>query len=170
MRTPPRRQIEQLDRLSIPERRKLSVDPETVNPMMITGRGCVGKCAFCYESTQAEHGKHLRLPSVERSLKEFDYLVQEFKNSYIMIVDDAFVSNAKRLTEFCNQLFYRYNGEVKWFCESRVDILARNPELLPLMIKAGLIRLQVGGESGNQHILDLYGKGTTLQQMRTVVG
>jgi hypothetical protein len=58
---------------------------------------------------------------------------------------------------------------MKWFCEARVDTLARHPDLLPLMIDAGLIRLQVGGESGCQHILDIYNKGTTLEQMTAVV-
>lgn len=168
-RTSPRKPIEPLDRLSIPERKKLSIDPNTVSPIMITGRGCIGRCAFCYESKYSEHGKHLRLHSVQRSLQEFEYLVREFKGTYITIVDDSFVTDVNRLREFCNQLISKYNGEIKWFCESRVDILARNPDLLPLMVEAGLIRLQVGGESGNQHILDLYGKGTTLQQMQTVV-
>ncbi len=165
-RTPPREPIDPLDCLSIPERKKLSTDPNNELPTMITGRGCIGQCAFCYES---KHGKRLRFHSVQRSLKEFDYLVQEFEKSYITILDDSFVTNVSRLREFCMQLISKYEGKVKWFCESRVDILDKNPDLLPLMIEAGLIRLQVGGESGNQHILDLYGKGTTLQQMISVV-
>jgi anaerobic magnesium-protoporphyrin IX monomethyl ester cyclase len=168
-RTGSRELIEPLDRLSIPQRKKLSIDPKTVGATMITGRGCVGRCAFCYEGGHHEHGKKIRLHSVKRSLEEFDYLVREFDRSYITIVDDSFVTNVSRLKEFCKEVKAKYGDKIKWFCESRVDVLAKNPDLLPTMIEAGLIRLQVGGESGNQHILDLYGKGTTLEQMQTVV-
>jgi hypothetical protein len=66
-------------------------------------------------------------------------------------------------------LIKKYKGQAKWFCEARVDTLAHNPDLLPLMIEAGLIRIQLGGESGCQQILDLYKKGITLDQMRAVV-
>ena len=169
VKTEPRELIEPLDRLSIPQRKKLSLDPKTVGATMITGRGCIGHCAFCYEGGQHKHGKKIRLHSVKRSLEEFDYLVREFDRSYITIVDDSFVTNVSRLKEFCKEVKAKYGDKIKWFCESRVDVLAKNPELLPTMIEAGLIRLQVGGESGNQHILDLYGKGTTLEQMHTVV-
>ncbi len=169
VKTEPRELIEPLDRLSIPQRKKLSIDPKTVGATMITGRGCIGHCAFCYEGGHHEHGKKIRLHSVKRSLEEFDYLVREFDRSYITIVDDSFVTNVSRLKEFCKEVKAKYGDKIKWFCESRVDVLAKNPDLLPTMIEAGLIRLQVGGESGNQHILDLYGKGTTLEQMHTVV-
>lgn len=170
LRTNPREPIEPLDDLSIPQRKQLSIDPDTTDiPIMITGRGCLGHCAFCYEGGHHKSGKRLRMHSVERSLEEFDYLVRESKHTYISIVDDSFVTNVKRLKEFCKGLIARYNGEIKWFCESRVDTLARHPDLLPLMIEAGLIRLQVGGESGSQCVLDLYRKGTTLEQMYILV-
>jgi anaerobic magnesium-protoporphyrin IX monomethyl ester cyclase len=168
LRTEPRELIKPLDRLSIPRRKDLSLEPNTAGATMITGRGCMGQCAFCYEGAH-KSSQGLRLHSVERSVKEFDYLVKEFDGAYITIVDDAFVTNVNRLRQFCRRLIAEYEGKVKWFCESRVDILSKNPDLLPLMIKAGLIRLQVGGESGNQHILDLYQKGTTIEQMLKVV-
>jgi anaerobic magnesium-protoporphyrin IX monomethyl ester cyclase len=169
LRTKPRELIEPLDRLSIPQRKKLSINPKTVGPTLITGRGCIGKCAFCYEGGKKEYRKPIRLHSVKRILEEFDYLVREFDHSYITIVDDSFVTNVNRLKEFCREVKTKYGDKIKWFCESRVDILAKYPDLLPAMIEAGLIRLQVGGESGNQHILDLYRKGTTLGQMLAVV-
>jgi anaerobic magnesium-protoporphyrin IX monomethyl ester cyclase len=169
IRNKPRELIDPLDRLSIPQRKKLSIDQSTISPTMITGRGCVGHCAFCFEGSQHNSSKKIRLHSVERSLEEFDYLVREFGRNYITIVDDSFVTNVDRLKAFCKEVIAKYSGKVMWFCESRVDILAKNPDLLPLMIEAGLIRIQVGGESGNQHILDVYRKGTTLEQMYTVV-
>ncbi|MGA9821245.1 MAG: radical SAM protein [Desulfobaccales bacterium] len=167
--TAPRQPIEPLDRLSMPQRQQLTIEGDGITPIMITGRGCSGHCAFCFEGKQKGPGKRLRFHSVERTLAEFDYLVQNSGKNYICIVDDTFVTGTKRLQEFCQALISRYQGKVKWFCESRVDALARHPELLPLMVEAGLIRMQVGGESGSQRILNVYRKGTTLEQMHQLV-
>jgi radical SAM superfamily enzyme YgiQ (UPF0313 family) len=168
--TDPRPLIEPLDRLALPRRDDLNIDAGAPTPRgMITGRGCHGRCAFCYEGRQVPAGKRLRLHSAERCLEEFDYLVSEHDREYICILDDSFVAHPKRLRAFCKGLIERYDGQKKWFCEARVDTLTRNADLLPLMIEAGLIRVQVGGESGDQNVLDAYRKGTTLDQMRAVV-
>ncbi|MCL6590192.1 MAG: B12-binding domain-containing radical SAM protein [Firmicutes bacterium] len=168
--TKPRPLIAPLDKLSIPRRQELTVDGKyNFSPMMITGRGCVGHCAFCYEGRKSKHAKRLRSHSVERILAEFAYLAEEFQKNYIVILDDTFVTNTEHLKKFCCGLIERYKGEVKWFCEARIDTLAKNPELIPLMIEAGLIRMQVGGESGSQEILDIYQKGITVGQIFEVV-
>ena len=170
VRTPPRPPIEPLDRLSIPQRKGLYFDKEfSFHPTMITGRGCPGRCAYCFEGRVGNGGRRLRQHSSQRCLEEFDYLVRESTSKYICILDNTFTANHKRLREFCNGLIKKYRGEMKWFCEARVDSLVRHPDLLPLMIEAGLLRLQLGGESGCQHILDIYRKGTTLDQMIAVV-
>ena len=69
----------------------------------------------------------------------------------------------------CNHLIEKYKGEIKWFCEARVDILTRNIEILPIMKKAGLIRVQLGGESGSQKILDLYNKNIKIEELLLVI-
>lgn len=170
VRTPPRQPIEPLDRLSIPQRKELSLDAKyPFEPMMIAGRGCTGRCAFCYEGGKVRSGKRLRLHSAQHCIEEFAYIAEQLGRGYVCILDDTFVADTKRLRKFCKELIARYDGKFKWFCEARVDTLTRYPNLLPLMIQAGLIRLQVGGESGSQRILDIYRKGTTLEQMYTVV-
>lgn len=171
-RTPPRQPIDHLDRLSIPQRKKLTLGrKDSIIPVMMAGRGCTGRCAFCYEGGQNRLGRRLRLHSTQRCIEEFDYLSRELKrgSEYLCILDDTFVADTKRLREVCKELIKRYDGKIKWFCEARVDTLAKCPDLLPLMIEAGLIRIQIGGESGSQRILDIYQKGTTLEQMSSVV-
>ena len=170
VRTTPRPLVQDLDAFSIPDREKLTLDP-TSKPMvmMITGRGCTGTCAFCYEGRKHPAGKRLRLHSVRRCLEEFDYLVNISPGAYICILDDTFVADAQRLREFSKGLVDRYDGKMAWFCEARADTMARHEDLLPLMVRAGLVRLQVGGESGCQEILDAYNKRTTLDQLRAVV-
>jgi anaerobic magnesium-protoporphyrin IX monomethyl ester cyclase len=168
MRTPDRLPIEPIDRLSFPRRKELALGGAALSPTILSGRGCTGRCAFCYEGCIAKAGKRLRIHSIDRFLEEFEYLVKEYDRQYICIVDDTFVADHRRAREICKQLIARYRGRVKWFCEARVDTLASHPDLLPLMVEAGLIRLQVGGESGSQRILDIYRKGITLEQIRSV--
>ena len=169
IRTPSRPPIENLDRLSIPRRKELSLDQDSAfHPLMITGRGCPGRCAYCFEGRNPQSGKRLRLHSAQRCLDEFDRLVIDFGRKYVCILDNTFVAHPGRLRQFCDGLIEKYNGQKKWFCEARVDTLAQHPDLLPRMIEAGLVRLQLGGESGCQRILNLYNKGTTLEQMVTV--
>ncbi len=156
-----------LERLSIPRYKELSVSGELpFTPSMLTGRGCTGQCTFCYEGRKGMNNRKLRMFSLEHCVKEFDYLVKEFKPEnddqlYISILDDTFIANPKRAKEFCRIIKEKYEGKVKWFCEARVDTLAKNPDLIPLMVEAGLARIQLGGESGSQKILDCYKKGAT---------
>ncbi len=170
VRTAPRLPVDPLDRLSIPRRRELTVGGAyPFLPTMIAGRGCTGHCAFCYEGRAGRTGKRLRLHSAQRCIEEFVYLAEHLKQGYLCILDDTFVADARRLREFCNALIAKYHGRIKWFCEARVDTLTRFPDLLPLMVEAGLLRLQVGGESGCQSVLDAYRKGITLDQIRSAV-
>lgn len=171
VRTPPRAPLADLDRLSIPRRKELSVEPSAADgASLMVGRGCVGQCAFCSEASKPPGAaRKVRLRSVERCLEEVDYLVTEFQPRCISFLDDTLVSAPERLRQLCRGLVARYHGEVKWFCEARADALHRHPDLLPLMIEAGLVRVQLGGESGSQRVLDAYGKGTTLEQLRAVV-
>jgi hypothetical protein len=136
---------------------------------MITGRGCPGRCAFCSEGRNPQLPKRLRLHSAVRCLEEFDYLAREHNARYISILDDTFTADAERLRAFCRGLIDTYHGSIKWYCEARADILARHPDLLPLMVQAGLVRLQIGGESGDQRILDAYDKGVRLEEIVEVV-
>jgi anaerobic magnesium-protoporphyrin IX monomethyl ester cyclase len=170
VRTPHRPPIEPLDRLSIPRRRELTLeDDEEYVAGILTGRGCVGRCTFCFEGMRHESGqKKVRLHSVSRCLEEVDYLVREFSPGYITIMDDTFTCAPERLRSFCRGMLERYHGEIKWYCEARVDGLTKHPDLLPLMVEAGLLRMQVGGESGSQRVLDAYQKGITPEQLRAV--
>jgi anaerobic magnesium-protoporphyrin IX monomethyl ester cyclase len=168
VKTAPRPPIADLDCLSIPRRRELTIENDEDYPAsLLTGRGCFGRCAFCVEGhLAAGSGPRIRLHSIERCFQEIDYLIREFHPSYITIMDDTFVTQPPRLREFCTGIVQRYGDTVKWYCEARVDTLFRHQDLLPLMIEAGLIRLQVGGESGCQEVLDAYSKGTTVEELR----
>lgn len=156
-----------IDDYGFPRREKYCLDPERVNfSQLISGRGCMGKCAFCYEGGQ-EH-TNLRVRSINSCLEEVDYLVNTYGVKYINFVDDTFILNRARTEEFCNRMIEKYDGNVKWYCEARADVLSKNIDVLPLLKQAGLVKIQLGGESGCQEILDAYNKGVTIEQMEFV--
>ena len=126
----------------------------------------MGRCAFCFEGS-IEH-TNLRIRNIDSCLEEIDYLVETYGAKYINIVDDTFILNRKRTEEFCNRLINKYNGNIKWYCEARADILSKNIDILPLFKKSGLVKIQLGGESGCQEILDAYKKGVTIKQLEFV--
>lgn len=165
--TKPQKQNPNIDEFGYPKREKYCLDPNKVTfSQLITGRGCMGQCAFCYEGGK-EH-TNLRVRNVDSCLEEIDYLVDTYGVKYINIVDDTFILNRKRTEEFCNRLINKYNGSIKWYCEARADILSKNIDILPLLKKAGLVKIQLGGESGCQEILDAYKKGVTIKQLEFV--
>lgn len=165
--TKPQKQNPNIDEYGYPKREKYCLDPDRVTfPQLITGRGCMGRCAFCYEGGR-EH-TNLRVRNIESCLEEIDYLVKTYGIKYINLVDDTFILNRKRTEEFCNRMIDKYQGRIKWYCEARADILSKNIDVLPLLKQAGLVKIQLGGESGCQEILDAYKKGVTVEELEFV--
>lgn len=157
-----------LDIYPYPHRENYTLDKDIVFDQISTGRGCIGKCAFCFEGNKKNNA--LRLRSIENVIDEIDYVVSNLKNKkYLTFLDDTFIIDTNRTEKICNHFISKYNGNIGWFCEARVDVLLRNIHLLPLMKKAGLIRIQLGGESGSQKVLDAYQKGLQVDQLTQAV-
>lgn len=134
---------------------------------IVTGRGCPYSCAFCFESLG---GDSYRVQSIKKVTGEIEALLETRKLHYLGIVDDTFVAYPKRVHEFCEALEgLRAKHDFVWFCEGRANIFSKHKDLLPRMVDAGLIRVQIGAESGNDHILNLYNKQITTDQIRDVV-
>jgi hypothetical protein len=99
------------------------------------------------------------------------YLQKEYGTTYFAFVDDIFTQKPARLKKLCELMAksFRPRENLFWYCEARVDSLAKNPELVPMMREAGLTRIQIGTESGSQQVIDAYKKAITLDQIRTAV-
>jgi len=167
-KTPSQLPINELDTYPYPRRYDLTLDENPIFDQISTGRGCVGRCTFCFEGNKTSN--HLRLRSIESVIEEIDYIVSNLKvKNYISFLDDTFILSTERTSIICNHLINKYNGSIGWFCEGRVDILAKHLDMLPLIKKAGNIRIQLGGESGNQRILDAYKKQMKLGDLERVV-
>lgn len=134
-----------------------------------TGRGCPYKCSFCFQEV---HGKGYRFHSAQRVVDDITRTVEKYNSKTVNIVDDTFIAKPERVEEICTRLVEKRKEkdlDFIFFCEGRVDIIDRHPELLERLKEAGMARLQIGVETGNQEILDAYNKKITLAQIEKVV-
>ncbi len=135
---------------------------------IFTGRGCPCRCNFCvYPQTMHGHGYRLRSP--QNVVEEFKYIAVNFPDvKEVVIEDDTFTINRKRVTEICELLIETgINKRFKWLCNARVNTL--DLDTMKLMKKAGCRLVIPGIESGTQEILDNIKKGTTIKEIREYI-
>lgn len=140
------------------------------NNVFMTGRGCPFICSFCVEGKNSMSFRMRKAELVEKDLIRF---LENIKLNYITIGDDTFTTSLKRVKEITNiflkiKISQKYESLI-WFAEGRVDRLYKHPEMMELMVEAGLRNLQLGIESGNQRVLDIYNKKITLKQIKGVI-
>ncbi len=121
----------------------------------MTGRYCPMQCKFC-----EERGSGLVLYSAEK-VKEDLEAIKKAGFEALMFYDDIFSISEKRIEELCSvikpmSLIFRCNGHAK--------IMSRNKEVLKKLKEAGCVEICVGIESGDQKILDIIGKGNSVEE------
>lgn len=120
-------------------------------------RGCPFKCIYCYRM----FGNRVRLRNPLLVVDEVEDCINNYGVEYFNFVDDTFMVNAEKVTQFCEEIIRR-KIKFPWQCFTRADTVRE--DLLKLMKEAGCQQISIGVESGNQEILDIAGKGTKLEQ------
>ncbi|MBI4454076.1 cobalamin B12-binding domain-containing protein [Candidatus Woesearchaeota archaeon] len=160
--------VENLDELPFPARELLPNDrydciiTEKPFTTMISSRGCPYRCGFCFK-TPSDNKNRTRNP--KNIVDEMEYCIDKFKVKEIMFYDDTLTLNREVIVKVCEEIISR-KLDINWEAPTRVNHI--DLELLKLMKKAGCIRLRYGVESGDQSILNLMRKGTTIDQIRKV--
>jgi radical SAM superfamily enzyme YgiQ (UPF0313 family) len=108
-------------------------------------------------------GRKPRFRDIQLCVDEIEEIVYRYGFNRINVVDDLLTVNHKRVFAFCDELDSR-GLKIEWTAFSRVDTVTR--ELLTRMKEAGCMFILYGVESGNQRILDLVKKRTTLEKIR----
>jgi len=128
--------------------------------MLVTSRGCPHRCQWCLYPQVMHRGKY-RLRSSESVAAEFAYIAREMPwIREVGIEDDLFTGDKKRLREICELLIAQRN-QLKFWCDTRVDL---DYEDMHLLKEAGCRLLIAGFESASQEILDRIQKGTQAEQ------
>ncbi len=123
-------------------------------------RGCAYRCTFC---SQDKIFRKMRTRDVQKVVDEIEVMHNKFKVNYFVFEDASFPFSVDFGNEFCDEFVRRgLHKKIKWVTEMRVDLV--NFELLKKMKRSGLHLILYGFEFGNQRILDITKKGTTLEQ------
>ncbi len=124
--------------------------------LILTGRGCPNRCIFCVQG-----GKKRRFIPVDRVIEDIKAKTVYFKTPYVVFYDPSLTIDTAYTEELCRAII-KNNLNIKWYCESRVNI---NLEILQLMRKAGCISIDFGLESGSPKVLRNIKKGIIIDQV-----
>ena len=116
-----------------------------------TSRGCPFNCTFC--NIHLFYRGTYRTKSPERVMKELKIITNGKNHMNVMIVDDNFTSNIKRVEKICD-LIIKEGIKVDLTCQSRIDVIKKNPNIIKKMSKAGFWCFFLGIESFNQKSLN----------------
>ena len=139
----PRPLIRPLDRLSPPSRDLMPPPPGGIH-LMETSRGCPHACAFC--ETTRFYGRRWRPHSPERVAAEINCLVEDHDAWIIHFADDNFAASPERVRRICDALRTQ-TLPACLMVSARADDLISDPNLLPAMAAARILRIAVGVET-----------------------
>ncbi|MBN1523651.1 MAG: radical SAM protein [Spirochaetales bacterium] len=128
------------------KKQKLGLFQNKMIPIQAS-RGCPFDCTFC--SVTGMFGKKYRFRSTEKIIEEL--LQYDPKKNWIFFYDDNFAAHKKRTKELLREMI-KLDVKYKWSTQVRTDI-AKDPELLDLMHKAGCRVVYVGLESVDSAVL-----------------
>jgi len=166
------RQLERnLDNFPMPRRDllkgKLYTYLGTTTQQVETSRGCPHNCKFCCIIKMWRNSGHpitYRTKSISRVMREV-YDV-DWKNDFIFFCEDNFTINTKRTHKILDTIIKSgVPKKMHFSCQSRVDTLYRNPDLITKLEKAGFRQVFLGIESVHQQSLDAMNKRNLKPEM-----
>lgn len=171
--------IEDLDSLPFPERHTRKVPyalpftepeggPSIGYDMIITSRGCWGRCKFCAEPMMSGGKQRYRRPDkVIEEIEEIVRLHRGKRKLRLLIADPNFGGKRRVAEEICERLIAyqeRCPIELRIFVTVRTGTVAQNPALARKMAQAGVDYAFVGMESPRRQDLKAVGKGGAGQE------
>jgi len=172
LRNPPAPPIEDLDSLPFPDfslldmgsRTKMGIQgPGRSTVPMQTSRGCPFECTFC--SVTGMFGKRYRHRSTENVIAELSQY--DRREKIIFFYDDNFAANPRKTKELLREMIRRKLG-FEWSTQVRSDI-AKDPEMLDLMVQAGCTSLYIGFESVDPQALREMKKSQSVDDIRFAI-
>jgi len=113
--------------------------------IMYTSKGCPYSCIFCTVANTKWKAR-----SAENIIQELRHLKKIYNIKTITFFDETFTVDRKRVEKITNAIINE-KLKIKWYCNSRVDLLDK--VLLEKMKQSGCRAISLGIESGSQNIL-----------------
>ena len=119
--------------------------------------GCTNNCAFC--SAANFFGRKWFTHSITEIINDIKYLVDKTGVSHIESWDENIFANKKFIIDFCNEL-NKSGNPVTWSGYAHVGYFLRHfsDADIKFLYKSGCREIRLGGESGDQDVLDLINK------------
>lgn len=156
-----------LDAFPFPDFSLMKAKPRRIAGKIIvpvqTSRGCPFHCSFC--SVTGLFGRKVRFRSAENVIEELRQY--NGRQHYVFFYDDNFTADPRRTKTLMNRMIEE-RFTFKWSTQVRADV-ARDPELVDLMKKAGCHTLFIGMESVNPRSLETMKKQQTVEDMARAV-
>lgn len=124
---------------------------------VLSGRGCIFKCNFCYRLD-----KGFRPRSSQSIIDEIRFLKEKYNIKYIAFSDELLMSSRERTLELC-QAFIDAELNIKWDCNGRLNFA--DLDVLYKMKEAGCVFINYGIESLDDDTLKVMHKGLTRQMI-----
>jgi anaerobic magnesium-protoporphyrin IX monomethyl ester cyclase len=138
----------------------LSDGKKVLSTGISASRGCPFKCVFCAE--QILTGNRYRCHSPEYVFEEMRYVQDTFGISHINFYDSTFNIKRANVLRLC-RLIINSGRKFTFWVGARASLLDKDQ--LAMMKQAGLVRLGIAIESGNEAILKLIRKNQTRAQL-----
>ena len=172
---PVRELIEDLDALPLPAYDLFPMDKYVGHTYwkpfveIVTSRGCTHGCTFCYEWSEHDprgikNFSRWRAKSAKRVIDEVELLEKKFGVKVMVIQEDNFNINPKRVREFCEEKIKR-GLTMKWVSLGCASDWIRLEQDIPLMKKAGMFMGVFGIEVASDDELRKLDKGITVGQI-----
>ncbi|MEM3087149.1 MAG: radical SAM protein [Halobacteria archaeon] len=170
---PDRPFIKDLDSIPFPARHlrryKYSIHwgADRARDIITFSRGCWAKCTFCCEPMMSEARQRFRSP--RNIIREVDAIVDHHKGKplNVFIVDPNLVGNPKTMEAIVDLLLER-DHDIIFGGHARADMIAKYPDLVRKMIRAGITSYEMGIETTSPDQLKSAKKGMkTLEYHRT---
>jgi len=162
-RTSHRPALNELDSLPFPSshlHKAINIDCALQAEFISTSRGCPANCRFC--ASPSFWGRRVRYRSARSVADEMLFIREQYGLIYLSLRDDTFTADRRRTVALCRELIDR-QVHIFWNCQSRVEAI--DAQTLEWMRKAGCECVQLGVESGSEHILQMLGKRITPEQI-----
>jgi anaerobic magnesium-protoporphyrin IX monomethyl ester cyclase len=132
---------------------------------MITSRGCPFHCTFCNHNI---FGKRYRALSPGRVVSDMRSLIARFGIRQFDILDDNFLYDRVRAEKIFDLIAEKKLG-ILINLQNGIRVDSLDYPLVKKMKKAGVFKVGIGCESGNEHILKEMKKGLDREKVRQAV-
>jgi radical SAM superfamily enzyme YgiQ (UPF0313 family) len=173
LKTKPREFIQNLDILPMPARHLLPMEKYIPLPIeykrlptlqMMVSRGCPFNCTYC--STHGTFGYKIRFRSPEKVIEEIKHVIEKYGARQISFWDDVLTINKEWITKLCD-LMIKEKLNIIWNCYAHPNTVT--DEILKKMKQAGCFCIWYGIEAGDDSLLKIINKGTTVESIKKAV-